>query len=79
MMVNGQMLVAAVSDKTRREFFPAEKSKVMLKTYTDEPMKVMGVLRVQARYGNQKAKLALIVVDGSGPNLFGRNYLAVTG
>ena len=75
MMVNGQMLdmeiaaVSVISDKTRREFFPTEKlhkSKVMLKTYTDEPMKVMGV---------QKAKLALIVVDGSGPNLFGRNWM----
>ncbi len=56
MVVNGHTLtmeldagaaVSVISDKMRREFFPTEKldkSTVMLKMYTDEPMKVMGVL-----------------------------------
>ncbi len=35
----------------------------------------MGELQVNVSYGDQRAQLPLIVVDGNGPNLMGRNWL----
>ena len=49
-------------------------SSLVLKTYTDERMEVMGTLNMQVQYGEQKKKLVL-VVGGNGPSLLGRNWL----
>lgn len=70
--------VSIISDHTRRTLFPELKlkeSSVILKTYTEEPMKVVGQLHVKVKYGTQEQKLVLVVVEGSGPSLFGRNWL----
>ena len=70
--------VSIISDQTRRSLFPKQplrESTLILKTYTEEPMEVVGQLRVRVKYGGQEEKLVLIVVSGSGPSFFGRNWL----
>ena len=70
--------VSIISDCTRKALFPHQKvhkSSLILKTYTEEPMKVLGNLHVRVQYESQEAKLVLVVVEGNGPSLFGRNWL----
>ena len=50
-------------------------SDLVLRTYTEEPIKVIGTLNVSVQYGSQAEKLVLVVVGGDGPSLFGRNWL----
>ena len=57
---------AAISIISRKAKFS------MLKTYTDEAMMVTGQINVCVNYGEQ---VVLVVVAGSGPSLFGRNWL----
>ena len=78
MELNTGAALSIISQKTRKAVFPDEKlrhSKLILKTYTNEPLKVMGTLNVQVQYEDQLKKLVLVVVAGNGPNLFGRNWL----
>ncbi len=70
--------VSIISETTRHSCFPKltlKKSDIILKTYTDQPLNVMGELQVNVSYGDQRAQLPLIVVAGNGPNLMGRNWL----
>ena len=57
-----------------------EKSDILLKTYTGEKLQLLGQLQVQLQvqveYGDQVQLLPLLVVAGSGPSLWGRNWLA---
>ena len=67
-----------VSERTRKDIFPnlcLHKSRILLKTYTDERISVLGELHIHVQYGSQKARLVLLVVDGNGPSLLGRNWL----
>ena len=41
----------------------------MLKTYTGEPIKVLGTFNADVKYENQQLNLPLLVVDGDGPSL----------
>ena len=69
---------SVISETTRQQIFPSETlhpSDLVLKTYTNEPMKVKGTLNMQVKYGDQKEKLVLVVVEGNGPSLLGRNWL----
>ena len=68
--------VSIISETTRKEMFPnstLHKSKLTLKTYTDEPMQITGQLNVHVQYGSQSAPLVLVVVAGNGPSLLGIN------
>ena len=47
---------------------------MLLKTYTNEPVNVLGEISVKVEYGNQTKILPLIVVEGDGHSLFGRNW-----
>ena len=47
-----------------------------LATYTGKRLKVLGQVCVQVEYEGQRVSLPLIVVDGHGPSLFGRNWLS---
>ena len=38
-------------------------------------MKVKGNFNLRVKYGDQKEKLVLVVVEGNGPSLLGRNWL----
>ena len=69
---------SVISEATRQAVFSNQMlhpSELVLKTYTDECMKVKGTLNMRVKYGNQKQKLVLVVVDGNGPSLLGRNWL----
>ena len=66
---------AVASLLTSTELHP---SNTVLKTYTGEQIPVKGVLKVDVEYGQQRcAQLNLLVVQGSGPCLLGRDWLAV--
>ena len=78
MEVDTGAALSIISETTRKARFPGlrlHKSNVILKTYTEEPMQVVGNLHVRVHYGSQQAKLVLVVVGGDGPSLFGRNWL----
>lgn len=47
-----------------------------LRTYSGEQLQVLGELDVKVRYGTQVAVLPLIVVQGEGPSLLGRNWMS---
>ena len=70
--------VSIISEDTYKAVFPElqpAKSNVLLKTYTNEVMKVVSELPVKVQYGEQTETLTLIVISGSGPSLLGRNGL----
>ena len=48
---------------------PLVKSNVHLRTYTGQPIPVLGTTTIQVRYETKEADLAVLVVDGEGPNL----------
>ena len=48
-----------------------------LRTYTGEPLRVLGVAVVNVVYKEQQARLQLLVVKEQGPCLLGRNWLRV--
>ena len=60
---------SVISETTRQQIFPSETlhpSDLVLKTYTNEPMKVKGTLNMRVQHGDQKEKLVLVVVEGKG-------------
>ena len=67
-----------ISERTRKSFFSKLKvrpSSIRLKTYTDEAINVLGQLHVHVKYNDQQSPLVLLVVEGDGPPLLGRNWL----
>ena len=50
-------------------------SSILLKIYTNERVNVLGQQHVHVIYGDQLAPLVLMVVDGNGLSLLGRNWL----
>ena len=52
-----------------------QKSNVKLHTYSGEQLVILGELQVTVHYNEQTITLPLIVVQGLGPNFFGRNWL----
>ena len=69
-----------MSQETVKKLLPHAnviKSDVILKTYSGECLKVVGEISAVVEYDNQpKQELSLVVVDGNGPTLFGRNWLS---
>ena len=54
-----------------------QSTNTVLKTYTGEQIPVKGVLKVDVEYGQQQcSQLSMLVVQGSGPCLLGRDWLA---
>ena len=45
-------------------------------TYTGDPIRVCGQFSLSLKFSNQWTSLPLLVVEGSGPSLFGRDLLA---
>lgn len=54
---------------------PLQQAKSSLYTYTGECIPILGEATVHVSYNDQSAELPLIVVQGEGPNLLGRNWL----
>ena len=70
--------VSLVSERVWREKLKAvqlEPPSLRLRTYTGEPLKLLGQAHVQVAYENQSASLPILVASGDGPSLFGRNWL----
>ncbi len=72
--------VTVMSETTFRKLFPKLKlarSGMGLTTYTGEPMKIVGEAIIKdVRYQKQRGhSLSIIVVQGTGPPLLGRNWL----
>ena len=68
--------VSIISSRVYRENFseiPLQKLDITLRTYTGEPIKVLGMFDFQVidKYKEQQNSLPLLVVDGNGPSLFG--------
>lgn len=55
--------------------FHLEKTSVRLKTYTGEELKPKGSIKVKVSYEGQVHQLPLLVLEGGGPALLGRNWL----
>ena len=56
---------------------PLKDTKISLKTYSGEQLKIHGIVEVEVRYKEQVAHLPLLVVGVDGPSLMGRDWLAV--
>ncbi len=70
--------VSLVSEATYRKLWPEkqlQESSTRLTTYSGESLTVCGEFLADVRYGSQRAQLPLFVLEGTGPNLFGRNWL----
>ena len=70
--------ITIISERVWKQQFPQHKlqaSKVLLKTYTGEPMPVRGEIPVRVRYQDQEHSLTLTVVRGDAPLLLGREWL----
>ena len=70
--------VSLVSEATWRRLFGDKSllpSPVRLKTYTGQGIKVLGQQTLAVEYEGTQVDLPLIVVEGRGPSLFGRNWL----
>ena len=88
LLVNNQSLcmeidtgaaVSLVSEATYKTLFPGlplSKPALKLRTYTAEPITVLGRLRVRVKYKKYKGSHDLIVVQGSGPSLLGLDWLS---
>ena len=70
--------VSIISEQTQRNLFPTatlQPTRIKLRTYTGEPMPMLGELTVDITYQQNHFTLPLMVVEGNGPSLFGRNWL----
>ena len=78
MEVDTGAALSIISGDTKQKILPQatlQKSQILLQTYTGEKMEVLGELQVDVKYKKQSKSLMLVVVGGSGPSLFGRNWL----
>ncbi len=69
-----------MSEKAFRSLWPKRKlqtSSVKLQTYSKEPLPVLGAIPVRATYDHQSERLTLLVVEGDGPTLLGRDWLSI--
>ena len=78
MEVDTGAAVSIISERTQKKAFPKaslQKTTVKLRTYTEEPMSVLGEMQVDVTYQQSTHVLTLYVVQGIGPTLLGRNWL----
>ena len=72
--------VSIISEATKKRVFPKarlRKSSVALQTYSSEPLTVLGQMKVKVSYQGYKGTHSLLVVQGNGSNLMGRDWLRV--
>ena len=70
--------VSLISADTFNKLWPGrqlKKSDTTLRTYSGEQIKTLGSIDVTVVYNNQTVDLPLLVIEGEGPSLFGRNWL----
>ena len=66
---------ATYRDKFNDNDKPLTASHIMLRTYDKQPLKNLGTFNVEVHHNAQKVELPLVVVEGNGPDLLGRNWL----
>ena len=69
-----------MAEKQCKQLWPGRSlgaTTIRLQTYAKQPLAVLGSLDVQVVYEQQKVTLPLIIVEGNGPTLFGRNWFNV--
>lgn len=69
-----------ISEDTYHKHFsstPLMSCMTRLHTYTRESIKVLGQMSSNINYDKQHANLSLVVVEGTGPSLLGRDWLKV--
>ena len=86
--INGKMVTMEVdtgaarsvmSEVLAKQLFPnlpMKKTSVVLHTYSAEALQVCGELPTKVAYGNQVKELSLLIIQGNGPTLLGRDWLA---
>ena len=70
--------VTLISEETYRQNFPSkplQRSSLRLRTYTNNPVQVLGQITVDVSYGIQNGTYTLYVVKGSGTSLLGRDWM----
>ena len=70
--------MSIISNGARKAIFPRvrlSKSHLQLKSYTGEPIPMLGKFTIDIEYYQQHKKLDLIVVAGKGLTLLGRSWL----
>ena len=69
-----------ISEKTYQSLWKKppklKKSSIKLRTYAGESLKVLGSLLVTVRYQDQEIETSLLVVEGTGQSLLGRDWLS---
>ena len=79
MEVDTGAAMSVISQETYRQLWevpPALKPSTMcLRTYSRQQLVVLGTLKVQVKYEAQQVDLSVMVVEGSGPSLLGRDWL----
>ena len=79
MEVDTGAAVSVMSRQQQQKLFPQAQlhpSQVVLRTYTAEKVAIVGILPVHVAYEGQEHDLPLVIVQGKGPALFGREWLA---
>ena len=78
MEVDTGAAVSIISQKTHASLFPRaplHTPKVQLRTYTSDPIHVVGQTTVEVKYQGYTGQHDLYVVAGNGPTLIGRDWL----
>ena len=60
---------------TKKQAPELKQTNVKLRTYTGEYLKIAGAATVDVKHKDQNRKLPLLVVEGNGPSLLGRDWL----
>ena len=89
-LVNGALLemeidtgaaLSIIGEATYKQLWAKDKTlrlshtSTVLRTYTGEKLIILGRISVRACYKGQAAQLSLLVVEGDGPSLMGRDWL----
>ena len=69
--------VSVLNATTNKERQELRKSGAVLCTYSGELIAILGTIEVNVQYEDQQASVPLVVVEGNGPNLVGRDWLKV--
>ena len=70
------MAHSLISEKTLEPGRSLNTTDIRLQSYSKEPMAVKGCCYVNVEYEGQSGELPLLIVGGSGPTLFGRDWLS---
>ena len=76
--IDMESAVTLVSERTWKKWnldVKLRNSRVLLRTYTGDPISVVGEARLAVSYNQQLSTLVLYVVKGTGPSLLGRDWL----